>query len=363
MANVLQAFKLKPFELEPIYASWKDGPRFTGNPQKDPPVEEWLKTIKAGCMERNVPKEYWHKVGRHFMDEKARARLDELKSVMAKVHGGNYRWNWEKFKIAMRNMGWNLEDNATETIKVKAKPSSGLWWIHKDSTSEKEKPKEDEQSKGPPVKQATRPTPKRSESSFWLGRRPSIDKGPEGHKKEDDKENTMQTRPLPTRSNSSFWPIRKNTQDAVLVEEPEQIPQANTRPATSKSKAHSDTKVMTVREASKPPIPVRKDSSGDETVTTITHAPIWLLNACNALDFLQTEHPKVMTTLSAILITAGTLPTIPAISAGAGGAFLASQAAQAAGAIAVGVGSWLKAQQEARSGSTTPPSEAGGASK
>lgn len=55
---------------------------------------------------------------------------------------------------------------------------------------------------------------------------------------------------------------------------------------------------------------------------------------------------SVMSTLSAILITAGTLPAIPAISAGAGGAVLASGAAHAVGAIAVGVGSWLKAQQE-----------------
>ena len=80
-------------------------------------------------------------------------------------------------------------------------------------------------------------------------------------------------------------------------------------------------------------------------ITTITHAPVWLLNACNALDFLSTEHPKVMSTVSAILITAGTIPSIPAISAGAGGAILASGAAQAVGAIAVGVGSWLKAAQ------------------
>ena len=96
-------------------------------------------------------------------------------------------------------------------------------------------------------------------------------------------------------------------------------------------------------------------------VTTVTHAPLWLLNACNALDFLQTEHPKVMTTLSAILITAGSIPSIPGIATGAGGALLASGAVQAAGAIAVGVGSWLKAQQETRpgstSGDTTPPSE------
>ena len=24
---------------------------------------------------------------------------------MAKVNGGSYRWTWEKFRIAMRNMG------------------------------------------------------------------------------------------------------------------------------------------------------------------------------------------------------------------------------------------------------------------
>lgn len=50
-----------------------------------------------------------------------------------------------------------------------------------------------------------------------------------------------------------------------------------------------------------------------------------------------------MTTLSAVLITAGTLPAIPAIS---GGTVLASGVAQAVGAIAVGVGNLLKAQHE-----------------
>jgi hypothetical protein len=102
---MLEAFKLKPFDLEPIYASWPDSPRFVGNPKQDPKVDDWLKQIKSGCMERKVPKEYWHKVAQHFMSEKARARLTELKLVMGKVHGGHYRWNWKKFKVAMRNMG------------------------------------------------------------------------------------------------------------------------------------------------------------------------------------------------------------------------------------------------------------------
>ena len=54
----------------------------------------------------------------------------------------------------------------------------------------------------------------------------------------------------------------------------------------------------------------------------------------------------MMTTLSAVLITVGSLPALPVISAGAGGTILASHAVQAAGAIAVGVGNWLKSAQD-----------------
>jgi hypothetical protein len=53
-----------------------------------------------------------------------------------------------------------------------------------------------------------------------------------------------------------------------------------------------------------------------------------------------------MSTLSAILIVVGTIPALPAISAGAGGAVLASSTAHAVGAMAVGIGSWMKTQQD-----------------
>ena len=103
--SVLNAFKIKPFDLEPIFASWSDAPLFLGNPKKDPPVNDWLDQIKAGCIERRVPKDYWHKVGQHYLGAKARKRLDEVKLVMKNMHGGKYKWNWQAFKIAMRNMG------------------------------------------------------------------------------------------------------------------------------------------------------------------------------------------------------------------------------------------------------------------
>lgn len=106
--NILESFKAQPLDLQPILESWSAPlPIFYGNPSKDPPVDDWLDKIKAGCIERKVPKEYWHKVGQYFLGEKAKGRLTELKAVLVRMHGGEgkYRWNWKKFKVAMRNMG------------------------------------------------------------------------------------------------------------------------------------------------------------------------------------------------------------------------------------------------------------------
>lgn len=95
-------------------------------------------------------------------------------------------------------------------------------------------------------------------------------------------------------------------------------------------------------------------------ITTKAEAPAWLLNACTALEYITSEHPKAMSIVSAILITAGSIPAIPAIAAGAGGAVLASSAAHAIGAIAVAAGQALGAgvahgqkQSQSNSGSIT----------
>lgn len=71
---MLDAFKIKPYDLEPVFTTWTDGPKFNGNPKKDMPVDEWLDKIKAGCEERKIPEEYWYKVAQHFMGPKAKAR-------------------------------------------------------------------------------------------------------------------------------------------------------------------------------------------------------------------------------------------------------------------------------------------------
>ncbi|KAF8882805.1 hypothetical protein BD779DRAFT_1612380 [Infundibulicybe gibba] len=264
---MLDVFKIKPFDLEPIYASWTDGPTFTGNPKKDPSVDDWLEEIRLGCVKRNVPEEYWHKVAQHFMGPKAKARFNEVKAVVAK-----------KFKIAMKNMGWGIDSSATETIKVEGK-STGLWWIAR-------KKSEKEIVTAEPIEDVPKPGL--------------------------------------ARSGSSFWSSKKSTRVTKM------------RPC-------------------QPPVPTRSNTADSTTITTTTQAPVWLLNACTALDFITSEHPKAMSVLSAILITAGSLPAIPAISAGAGGAILASGAAHAIGAIAVGLGQALSSSVRASNRRTNRP--------
>ncbi|KAH7907653.1 hypothetical protein BJ138DRAFT_458623 [Hygrophoropsis aurantiaca] len=286
---MLDAFKIKEFDLQPVYDAWSNPPKFLGDPKKDMPVDEWLGKIKAGCVEHKVPEEYWHKVAQHYMGDKAKNRLEELKKVMAKVNGGKYRWSWKKFKIAMDNMGWEVDASATEPVQI--------------------------HSKG---------------SGFWLTRR------------RNSKEEVVLKEELPS----------KESKELVLKEETPKKPRPNP------VKMLSDTAIAAAVAATKHRSPSRSNSTSSvlsnvpaptptttvvEPAVTGANVPVWLLNACHALDFLTSEHPRAMTTLSAVLITAGTLPAIPAIS---GGTVLATGVAQAVGAIAVGVGNMLKAQQE-----------------
>lgn len=295
--SVLDAFKLKPYDLEPVYAAWENPPMFYGDGRNES-VDDWLKKVKNGCQERNVPKECWHRVAQKYMGEKAKTRLDELKVVMRKVHGGNYRWNWEKFKIAMRNLEWHIDATATTTVKVQAK-SSGHWWTIR----------------------------KKDEPETPITEEPVNDLQISKKEKEGKKERPPVLASAKSGSGDFFRPLRRaSTTDALKLQV---------------EKTKLDTSLVC-------PSPTRS-STTDQTVTTVASAPVWLLNACNALDFLTSEHPKVMSTISAILITAGSLPAIPAVAAGAGGAVLASGAAQAVGAIAVGLGSWLRAQQDGNS--------------
>ncbi|KAI8992766.1 hypothetical protein BD414DRAFT_513873 [Trametes punicea] len=307
---MLNAFKIKPFDLEPIYAEWSNPPRFTGNRKKDPPVDEWLKQIKAGCIERKVPREYWHKVAQHYMTDKAKARFDELKLVMKNMHGGKYRWHWKNFKVAMRNMGWDADAEKTEAIEIESRPS-GFWRIigRGGDTEPREVVPAQSMPPRPPVK---------SRNTFDFG-------------------STMKSLPsIPT-------PRRSATTDSV-----ETISSMTSSTSSAFSSFFSSAKSTPAATPPATSAVTTPAGTPGQSVTTVTQVPAWLVSACQSLEFLTNEHPKVMTALSAILITVGSLPALPAISAGAGGAFLASSTAHALGSLAVGLGTLLQAQTEGK---------------
>ncbi|PPQ79963.1 hypothetical protein CVT24_003748 [Panaeolus cyanescens] len=341
---MLNAFKLKEFDLTPVLEGWKDGPMFLGDSKKDMPVEEWLEKIKEGCVQRGVPEEYWYKVGQHFMGPKALGRLAELKQVITKVHGGKYRWTWRKFKVAMMNMGWTIDKDKKETIKVQGK-GSGLWFMKKKDTMIETPDKSDvasvKSNKSDGAESGSGKKTLSRSNSTWFAKKTLVEEPEEEEPVVVSKKDVPRTTGRPTVARSTtvaFWPARANKDE----KEEKELP-----PRPGHQKARSDTTIATVSKKGKA---VDRSGSADQLqehssteVVKEAQAPAWLLNACTALEYITSEHPKAMSIISAILITAGSIPSIPAIAAGAGGAVLASSAAHAIGAIAVGVGQALSA--------------------
>lgn len=110
-ATVLDALRIKPFNLDELYTSWdadkeSPPPSFMGKKSDDPVA--YLTAVKEGCKARKVPKDYWYRVGRHYLGPKPRERLDELGRVMQQMTGNKHVWNWKKFKIAVQNIGCQL---------------------------------------------------------------------------------------------------------------------------------------------------------------------------------------------------------------------------------------------------------------
>ncbi|KAG5637441.1 hypothetical protein H0H81_004550 [Sphagnurus paluster] len=213
---MLGAFKIKPYDLEPVFATWTEGPIFDGNPKTDMPVEDWLDLIKAECEARKIPEEYWYKVAQHFMGPAAKARCAD----------------------------GNIDGAQTQTIKVSK--STGSWWTLKRKESQD----------GSSVAAATegvppRPTPSRSNSIFRSSKKASEEKVPRP--------------PVPVRSESSFWGTKK-----VVYEEPVEAPAVH-RPPT-----RSNTEMFWPKRASKeeaddeekrPSLPPKSSSDVGTTVT------------------------------------------------------------------------------------------------
>jgi hypothetical protein len=79
--------------------------------------------------------------------------------------------------------------------------------------------------------------------------------------------------------------------------------------------------------------------------TTSEDGPLGLYHP---LDYLIAKHPKVVSIVSNVLIIAGGVVLLPGFSTWASGTILAHPAVTVAGAIAIGVGKWLRSALNAQ---------------
>ena len=95
-------------KLHAVLAAWPAGSapqRFLGRPKKDLPIDEWLALVAIAARAHGIPQAFWHEVARHFMSDRARARVEELEQVMYRVYGPKWAWRWATFGVALKNMG------------------------------------------------------------------------------------------------------------------------------------------------------------------------------------------------------------------------------------------------------------------
>ncbi|KAI0632681.1 hypothetical protein C8Q77DRAFT_1119159 [Trametes polyzona] len=286
----------RPFDLQVALKEWKTTtadhpvPEFKGKPKRkdDPTTDAWLGLVEKGCTARTVPKAHWPAVAKHFMGKKARSRVLEVEKVMRALHGPQWDWRWKDFKVAVMNMGWNIEETKTRSIQVERKPS-GLWWI--------------------------------------VGRGESLAAqtaaaSPQGKKKA---------------LTDSKTPNKASSETKLTKPQPTKAPTAPKDPKPAPTPARSGS-LFTL-----PALPfLRPTPQPQQTVlqSITAQVPLWLLAATEALSALSNEHPDVLTAVATALVAVGTVST--------GG----SAAVAAIGEAAVVVGRALKtAHDRAHSGS------------
>lgn len=266
------------------------------------------------------------------MGRRPRERLDQLGTVMQQMTNQKNVWNWKKFKIAVQNLGCMSHLFISSLFLPHQKRYFLLFSpVH--------------------VASCVRHTRFRCPN---LHCSVHLVAAPTANPKAKTANPPITERPMPKKQ-GSWWVIAKA--DSSCEHEKEKAGSSAssvTEVIVGKTKTSSPplTPAVTPVDAGMCPATLHDHFQFSSpslflgSLTTVSKAPAWMVNACQALDFLTSEHPKAMSAMSAILLTIGAIPSIPAISAGAGGAFLASSAVQAAGAVAMGVGQALKAMQD-----------------
>ncbi len=94
-------FLSKPFELQPVYDKWTDAPLFNGKANQ---LDAWLIAMEKGCTSRRVPRDLWCEVAQHYMGSRATRRFSEVNKVFCHSYGGEYKWKWNNFRLAMEGI-------------------------------------------------------------------------------------------------------------------------------------------------------------------------------------------------------------------------------------------------------------------
>ncbi|CAL1697776.1 unnamed protein product [Somion occarium] len=356
---MLSVFK-KPVDLEEIYKTWVDPPFYRGKPRRDGPVDQWLLLVKTECKAKKIPKSMWHLVAEHFLQARAKKRFDAVKTVMDNMYQGAYTWNWKRFKIAMRNMQWELDSGAVQTFFVRTL-ETGVSWIFGPSKGKEEEIVVIEKCDQPFLMRALRSVTNSSMVS-------SIKDAAKDSKAatKDAKSATKDVKSTTKDAKSSPKDSKTVSKDSKVVPKNSKSLSKDWQLVPKETKKESKKSSTDVLAAAKPStiiwkVPqVNKDISrlllqkqGEkDLILSHSQVPIWLLEACNYLDTMTSEHKGTMSIIAAVLITVGSVPALPAVQAGAAGALLASSTAQVIGSTLAGVGAWLGMQAEAREASS-----------
>lgn len=212
---------------------------------------------------------------------------------------GAFRWDWTKFEVAMRHMNWHIDSKRTLLFRLNMIP--GLWWV-----VPTEKAKEAECVVDSDLNQLFLKRALKGKLTKQSANQPS--------------------EPAPSKCSEKTKPLPKSSLNS------------KSSPAVSKNNSMSSPPSQT---QNKPWTLLHMRKPDDPAQVRIANAPEWLLTACQSLDAISTEYPKTISVIAAVLVTVGSVPSLPV----AAGTALASGTAHALGDVAVGLGSWIGAQQ------------------
>ncbi|KAI0705971.1 hypothetical protein C8T65DRAFT_809545 [Cerioporus squamosus] len=312
---MFSAFSLtsRPFDLAATIEAWATSSpnhpvsEFKGKPKRkdDPPAEVWLTSVENGCNARRIPKTHWPDVAKHFMVKKARGRVTEVEKVMRALHGDQWVWTWKNFRVAVLNMGWNIDEKKTREVNIESK-GSGLWKIvtgQKDTSTSSPTP-------------ASTTAPKNGNGSKLVAQPKKALSDAKPNKPPPSKPSKLSgTAPKP-----AVLPKEKEKSTEKAKEEKEK---KDARPTSARSGSLFSLPALPFLR----PTPQPEQSMLNRISAQV---PLWLLAATEALATLANENPDVLTAIATGLVAVGTMS--------AGG----SAAIAAVGEAAVVVGRALK---------------------